>query len=466
MHSAAGDTRASRNVTWRWLALAVLAVLAVGWRGGYSADSRSAVVVLAGLALVCALWTAPEATARACREPIVLALAALAAVTALSAAWTIGAPNTALRDAAVVLALATVVVVAAAQPAPWGHAGLLLVVALSCAVSGLLATIATTAPHALPICGTWRPAGPFEYPPTLALVCVGALPAALAIAGDRRRAFAAIGVLAAWLLATTIALTANRTGIALGALAIAATAVLAPRERAVAPFCLGVLAAASASTLVLAGDLARADALHVAIAITFGVAGAALLPSLAERPRARRSRGRWSAIVAVAALLAATAGVLAEPTGCGGELSHGRLGIWRAAIDTAGERPLQGFGAGTFLTSSRSHQLTQRPVPTRYAHDLALESWVEVGLAGLLAVLAWYAAVARAVFTRRRASGAWVLIPAVAAFPLANLLDWPWELTGSGVLWAIAAGGLLACVSHDAVSPFGSIANLETMGGR
>ena len=40
-------------------------------------------------------------------------------------------------------------------------------------------------------------------------------------------------------------------------------------------------------------------------------------------------------------------------------------------------------------------------------------------------------------------SAAWLLAPAVAAFPLANLLDWPWALTGTGALWAVAAGGLL-----------------------
>jgi O-antigen ligase len=149
--------------------------------------------------------------------------------------------------------------------------------------------------------------------------------------------------------------------------------------------------------------------------------------------------------VAAAAVLATAAGVLAEPAGCGGELSHGRVGIWRAAVGTAAERPLQGYGAGAFLAASRRRQLEERPTPTRYAHDLLLESWVELGVGGLAAAIAWYAAVSRAILERRRAENAWVLIPAVAAFPLANLLDWPWELTGSGVLWAVATGGLLAC---------------------
>ena len=87
-------------------------------------------------------------------------------------------------------------------------------------------------------------------------------------------------------------------------------------------------------------------------------------------------------------------------------------------------------------------------MPTRFAHDLALQEWVELGVLGLLAVLAWYAAVAltlgRELIPPGTNGAAWLLAPAVAAFPLANLLDWPWALTGTGVLWALAAGGLLA----------------------
>ena len=73
---------------------------------------------------------------------------------------------------------------------------------------------------------------------------------------------------------------------------------------------------------------------------------------------------------------------------------------------------------------------------------------MEVGLGGLLAVLAWYVAVAttlvREIAPPQPNRAAWLLAPAVAAFPLANLLDWPWALAGAGVLWAVALGGLLA----------------------
>jgi hypothetical protein len=58
-------------------------------------------------------------------------------------------------------------------------------------------------------------------------------------------------------------------------------------------------------------------------------------------------------------------------------------------------------------------------------------------------VLAWYLATALLLIRARGEAVAWLLAPAVAAFPLSNLLDWPWHLTGTGVLWAIAVGGLL-----------------------
>jgi hypothetical protein len=45
--------------------------------------------------------------------------------------------------------------------------------------------------------------------------------------------------------------------------------------------------------------------------------------------------------------------------------------------------------------------------------------------------------------TARSDTHAYLLMPFAAAFPLANLLDWPWHLLGAGVLWAVAVGGLI-----------------------
>lgn len=454
---------ARRGEAWRWLPLLAAVAVAVGWRGGYGADSRAVVAALAGLAALVAVAIAPQAAGRAARAPVVVTLGALAAITALSAAWTTGAPADAARDATTVLALAAIVVAAAAVPGPWVHASVLLVAALASAVLGLSATIARADPMALDICGTWRPAGPFEYPPALALVCAGGLPAALCGATTRPRQLVVGGALSAWLLATTAALTANRAGVALCALAITACVALAPRARNVGPVALAVILAATASTLLMQGDLAAAGdgARVLALLPALVVVGAALRASGA-RPAAT-ARARWAALVGVAAILATAAVVFADRGGpCGGDASHGRVGIWRAAVQTAAERPLQGFGAGTFLAASRGHQLEERAVPTRFAHDLGLQTWVELGIAGVLAVLLWYVAVgwlvARAIWpSGPPAPGAdrpepaahlavWLLAPAVVAFPLANLLDWPWALTGTGALWAVAAGGLLGAM--------------------
>ena len=384
----------------------------------------------------------PRASRSSWRSP------SLALVTALTAAWTIGAPSDAARDGAAILALCAVVVAAASLAGPWAHGGVLLGAAVGSAIAGLAATIATSEPLALNLCGSWRPSGPFEYPPALALVCAGALPVALGVATERRRALVAAGALSAWLLVTTVALTANRTGIGLCALAATGCVALAPRDRPVGPVALATIAAAAAGALILHGDLARAgDAARLLALLPAALVLAAAL-RVGGAPHRTWPRGRWTALVGVAALVATAAVVLGDRgSPCGADPSHGRVGIWRAALHTAAERPIQGFGAATFLAATRRRQLRERPVPTRFAHDLALQEWVELGIGGLLAVGAWYAAVgwtlARELWPGRVNGAAWLLAPAVAAFPLANLLDWPWALTGTGVLWAVAVGGLL-----------------------
>ena len=437
------------GAVWRWAPLLAAVAVAVAWRGGYTDDARGVIAALAGLAALAAVAVAPEAAGRAARHPIVLTLAALAVGTALTAAWTTGVPSDAGRDAAAILALCAVVVAAASVPGPWAQAGVLLVAAVACAIVGLAATVATSEPLALNLCGSWRPSGPFEYPPALALACASALPVALCCATERRRALAVAGALAAWLLVTTVALTANRTGIGLCALAATACVALAPRTREVGPVALATIAAAAASAVILHCDLARAGAAARLAALAPAAVVVAVASWHGGRPRPAASRAAWAALVAAASLLATTAVVLGDRgSPCGADPSHGRVGIWRAALHTAQERPVQGFGAGTFLAATTERQLRERPVPTRFAHDLPLQEWVEIGALGLLAVLAWYVAVAatlaREIAPPKTNGAAWLLAPAVAAFPLANLLDWPWALTGSGVLWALAVGGLLA----------------------
>ena len=111
------------GAAWRWAPLLAAVAVAVAWRGGYTDDARGIIAALAGLAALAAVAVAPEAAGRAARHPIVLALAVLALVTALTAAWTTGAPRDAARDGAAILALSAVVVAAASVPGPWPRRG-------------------------------------------------------------------------------------------------------------------------------------------------------------------------------------------------------------------------------------------------------------------------------------------------------------------------------------------------------
>ena len=79
-----------------------------------------------------------------------------------------------------------------------------------------------------------------------------------------------------------------------------------------------------------------------------------------------------------------------------------------------------------------------------YAHDLPLELWAELGIAGAAVALALYAAVGAALARARRSPALWLAGPAVAAFMLANLVDFPWHLAGAGAVWALALGILIA----------------------
>ena len=422
-------------------ALGLAAAVAIAWRGGYANDARGAVVAAAALAALMAAATAPGAFRRALRHPVVLALGAVAAITAASAAWTIGAPSDAVRDAAAVLALAAVVAAAATVPGPWPHAVLILVAALAASAVGLAALGATDEPRALLLCGAWRPAGPFEYPPALALVCAGALPVGLAGMTTGRRWLAAGGALAGWMLALCIALTGNRTGIALGGAALVAAVALSPGRGGMAGAGAGAIVLCAGTSAVLLGDAPeRASAMALVLAAVPAVALAGAWPWARTQAAGRR---RWLGAAVAVIAVACVAAVAADRAGpCGADPAHGRLGIWRAAVHTATDRPVLGSGAGTFLLASREHQRAEGRVPTRFAHDLPLETWVELGIGGVAAVLAWYAAVLLAAWRAPRRSAA-LLAPALLIFPLANLLDWPWELLGVGVLWAIAAGGVI-----------------------
>ena len=234
-------------------ALALVAVVcAVGVPivadGGLDPGARLA---FAALALGAALVAGARASAP------VLALLGLAALSALSALWTIGVAGDALRWAAVLGGYGLVAAAAAAVARDGRRAvALPALVCLAAAVSGVWGLVAL-AGHALPyaerIEGAWRPGGPFEYPPALALVEVCALPA-LVTAARRgpwwRRVPAAAGLAVAL---GVLAFAGNRTAWSLAA----AVVVWALAGRRAGALAFGLAFAAGLLVLVLGGGHGR-----------------------------------------------------------------------------------------------------------------------------------------------------------------------------------------------------------------
>lgn len=453
--------------------LAVTVAAAIFIDGGFSPESRGVFAALAGLAAITAAWSEPDGVARAAKSPPVLALVAIAALTALSALWTIGEPWRALRWS---LAIAGYAAVACAAAAVGGRgqgrrtlAAIIAGGALASGAAALVAVAVRASPYALHLNGEWQAAGPFEYAPALATVEVAALPILIAVAAraDRERsAAAAIAGMAVAMLA--IGLSSSRLGVALAAAVIAASVVGARRVLRREPLELAALWVVGAALPLLVllvfdpadpasrldTDAARAVMLALA-ALGPGAVWLAVGPRLRAWARGRRAaggtvgrRGAPAALAVVALIAAGAVGVLAatERSGHGVERSsgflHGRAEQWDVAIDAYGRRPVVGSGAETYFIHSARAAGDDRVL---YAHDLPLELAAELGTAGLLAALGLYAAVAHAIWRRRRALPAlWLFAPAVAAFLIANAVDWSWHLAGAGALWAVALGGLIA----------------------
>ena len=400
-------------------------------------------------------------SATALRSPAILALAGLALLSALSAAWTIASVDDALRWGAVIGGLALIAVAASIVSARVGPVPIAAVIAVLAAAAGLVGLYGAGArvePLAQRLGGQWSPGGPLEYSPALALMQVSALPVlwwAMARARDPRVAALAAG--GAAVAGSILALAGSRVELAI-ALCVVAPSVLGAG-----------LVGARRSTILAAAALTAA-----AGAVADAIAGSYVAPYVTGGD-APRLIGLAAVVAAAGGLwllqrraLAAAAGARVDPRACGlrgrsaprgrsgrrgghaglgpqaepvSGFAHGRTGLWRAAIDTAEDRPLAGSGALSFGMASLRYQ---EPPPVRFAHNLPLESWAELGVAGALLALMLYAGSVGLVWSRRRAPTAWLLGPAVLAFLIANLFDWPWHVPASAAVFAIALGTLAA----------------------
>lgn len=126
----------------------------------------------------------------------------------------------------------------------------------------------------------------------------------------------------------------------------------------------------------------------------------------------------------------------------------GRHDFWRVAIDSTGEKPLLGHGAGTYEFSWEEHRSIELPVHD--AHSLYLEAFTDLGFVGGLLVLGligsllWFAfgAWRNAVDPQRERYA--VLLAVMVAFAVGAAFDWFWEIAGLGALFFLAAGVVVA----------------------
>jgi hypothetical protein len=126
----------------------------------------------------------------------------------------------------------------------------------------------------------------------------------------------------------------------------------------------------------------------------------------------------------------------------------GRHDFYRVAIDSFGEKPLLGHGAGTYEFSWE--RLRSIDIPVHNAHSLYLEAFSELGLVGGLVVLSLFGALLWTGFGAWRAATGGrrelcaALLAAMAAFAVGAAFDWFWEIAALGAVFFLAAAVLVA----------------------
>jgi hypothetical protein len=456
--------------------LALPSAAALVAHGGFFPRGQTAFAVLSVASFVVVVAVVGWSGA-ALRTPAVLALAGLGALSALSAAWTISSPEDALRWGAVLGGLALIALASSIVTPRLGAARVAAVIAALAVAAGLVGLYGAGArvePLADRLGGQWSPGGPLEYSPALALMQVSALPLLWLVMARGREVLVAFGAAGAAVAGAVLALAGSRVQLALAGCVLVGCVLAAPLvgQRRLTVLAAGVLAATAGGVAdaiagsyvapyVTGGDAPRLLGLA---AVVIAAPGLWMLQRRAVRAASGGDSRRVGTAVAImaaplcAALIAAgvtrDSGPEAEPIS---GFSHGRTELWSAAIDTAEERPIAGSGALSFYRASLRYQ---DPPPVRFAHNLPLESWAELGIAGAALIAVLYLGSMALVWTRRRASAAWLLGPAVLAFLAANLFDWPWHVPAAGAVFALALGALAttpastpAAAARDRVGP-------------
>lgn len=289
----------------------------------------------------------------------------------------------------------------------------------------------------------------------------------------------ALALAAVPVAATATYLSFSRASVVGVALAVAVAIALGPRRVLVTLHALAAAVAAGAAVLVIRGAPAiergtgGAGGGRVVLALVAGALALGALAALSGRLAGRRGprvpglTARRALIAAGAALL--VAGVLGGPSlaergwrdfkgtpvGPGGDpatrlssLASSRYGLYDNALTAFTSHPVLGLGAGTFQFWHDGHADNSEFV--RDGHSIYLESLAELGVPGLLLVLALLGLLLHAALrARKRLSddaergAAAALIATFVVFLWQAGVDWMWETTAAGA-FALGAVALAA----------------------
>ena len=307
--------------------------------------------------------------------------------------------------------------------------------------------------------------GPIGLWNQLALASDFALVIALAL---RRR----LGALLAYAALVALLLTYSRGGLATALLVVAVWLVFAD-DRVESAVCL-VAAAVPAAVVVavafaLPGITSDAQSLHVRWrdGLVFGaflVAGAGAAAAVEQVGRLRDPRLLRRVGVTVAASVVVAGVVLVAVHGFGSGTpgntgsrfvstsSNFRLTWWEQAWHGFRDQPLVGTGAGSFhLLNLRFRKVyldfTIEP------HNLPLQVLAELGIIGLVLLLAACALLLRPSLGRRGHELALALL--LPAFLVHSLVDVDWDFAAVAVPAFVAAGALAGRAPLRRISPFG-----------
>jgi len=487
----AAQTAAAPGVGTWLLGLLVLAVALAAFGGGaieLPVESRLQVAI-AALGLTCGVGVAAGAL-HAPRVPLAWAgavlLAGFAVWSALSVTWS-AAPDLSWVAANRAIAYAAVVAIALIAAASTREAPTMVAVGLA-SVTAIVALYALggkilpglhLGPFDLDPGGRFaRLRAPLDYWNALGLICVMASPALIWLSTSRVAAPSARvgGLVGLALVVLTAALTYSRGAIIayvavicvmvgagprrLPRLAVGAGALVAMMPAVIVAFTNHGLSAPGLTLAEREGPGLMLGAIVAVSLIGLGMLGWELIKVEASTHwTAARSRRVWRgmAIAVVAVLVVGTGALAASGRGLPGEISHqidafktpkdqlantperlvstngsNRYIWWEEALGAFSDKPIAGWGAGSFPTL---HFLYRRyAAPVRSTHNVPLQFLSETGLIGTTLGLGGLVLLfAGAISGTRRATGPdraarLVLLAAAAAWAAHSLYDWDWEI--------------------------------------